>query len=243
MPRQNLLTWQPATRHQLVTWRVHGTLANGATRGPQLARTYPFLFLLLPPNFFPAYPSSGLPTPPASSLSPAPPFSPPPTQLSHNSPVLFHSSQSSAARSLSLFTLICAPPSIGRPSLALAQLSPVSPAPANTHPPGNCLRPASSSSSTTGSLSSLAVSLHLRYAFKSFYWMNSKFILILFVTLGCYICLVSEKFRLRINWRRWFELRNLGVVGLWLIFQSVRIFLSLGSSLINVFRLITIISL
>jgi hypothetical protein len=119
------------------------------------AGPHPFLFLLLPPNFFPAYPSSGLPTPPASSLSPAPPFSPPPTQHSHNSLVLFHSSESSAARSLRLFTLICAPPSIRRPSLALAQLSPVSPAPANTHPPGNCLRPASPSSSTTDSLSSL----------------------------------------------------------------------------------------
>jgi hypothetical protein len=34
MPGQYLLTWQPATRHQLVTWGVHGTLGMGRRVAP-----------------------------------------------------------------------------------------------------------------------------------------------------------------------------------------------------------------
>jgi hypothetical protein len=139
------------------------------------AGPHPYLFLLLPPNFFPliifpAYPSSGLPTPkPASSLSPTPPFSPPPTQLSHNSPVIFHSSQSSA-RTLVYF---CGPPSDGHPARPTLSHFPCS----GEHPPPRPSPPASSSFSTTKSLSSLRagispspvciqkISLHEQYLF------------------------------------------------------------------------------
>jgi hypothetical protein len=174
MPRQNLLTWQPATRHQLVTWRVHGTLANGATRGPQLART-PISFFFFPPIFSPPIPRQvcplrqHLPSPllphflllRLSSL----------TILQSFSTLPNHQQQEALA-----CLLLCSP--IRRPSRSPSSLS--SPLLRRTPTPSAIASGRRAPPPPPQSHSPLSgpVSLHLRYAFKSFYCMNNIFILI-----------------------------------------------------------------
>ena len=145
MPRQHLLTWQPTTRHQMVTCRQHKR-EEWVTRGPQLAHT-PFSFFLFPPTFFhhlffppPLPPSSGLPSPkPTSSLSPTPQFSPPPTQLSPFSRKCSILPNQQEGRSYVQFRF---PPPAGHPARSPSSLS--SPLLRRTPTPGHRRAPFSS---------------------------------------------------------------------------------------------------
>jgi hypothetical protein len=149
----HVVTWQNATSVFAHVATCHASpigdvgsawhVTNGATRGPQLARTPISFFFFFPPIFFHLLFSPPIPrqvSPPSQHL--------PSPLLPHF--LLFRLSSLTILQSFStlpnqqeaLFTFVVP----HRTAIPLAQLSPVSPAPANTHPPGHRLRRAPPSS-------------------------------------------------------------------------------------------------